>query len=80
MNKIEKLLQKIKEKDRRLLSLIIEDIISGKDIAHLKPIKLQGLELYRIRRGNFRIIFHKEDTKYIIDSIKIRDDGTYKNL
>jgi mRNA-degrading endonuclease RelE of RelBE toxin-antitoxin system len=48
------------------------------DISHLKPIKLAGMELYRIRKGDFRIIFHKEKAKYIIDSIRIRNEKTYK--
>lgn len=80
MNKIEKLLRKISKKDRDALYIVIEEIISGKDITHLKPIKLEGLELYRVRKGNFRIIFHKEGSTYVIDSIKLRDDATYTNL
>lgn len=78
MNKIEKLFQKISKKDRDSLLLIVEEIISGKDISHLKPIKLEGLDLYRIRKGNFRIIFHKENDSPIIDSIKLRNENTYK--
>lgn len=80
MNKIEKLLKKISKKDRDALRIAIEEIISEDDITHLKPIKLEGLELYRIRKGNFRIIFHKEGPVFVIDSIKIRDDTTYNNL
>lgn len=78
MNKIEKLLNKISKKDRESLLFIIETILNGNDISHLKPIKLQGLELYRIRKGNFRIIFHKEGADIVIDSIKLRNENTYK--
>lgn len=78
MNKIEKLLRKISKKDRDALLKIVEEIIIGKDISHLKPIKLEGLELYRIRKGNFRIIFHKENNSIIIDSIRMRNENTYK--
>ena len=78
MNKIEKLLKKISRKDRDALLLAIEELITGKDIQHLKPIKLQGLDLYRIRKGNFRIIFHKENGVMVIDSIKLRNENTYK--
>lgn len=78
MNKIEKLLRKISKKDRDSLLAVIEEIISGKNISHLKPIKLEGLELYRIRKGNFRIIFHKENKECVIDSIKLRNENTYK--
>ena len=78
MNKIEKLINKISKKDRKTLLFAIETILSGKDISHLKPIKLEGFELYRIRKGNFRIIFHKEDNFIVIDSIKMRNENTYK--
>ena len=70
MNKIEKLLKKISRKGGDALLCIIEELITGKDTQHLKPIKLEGLDLYRIRKGNFRIIFHKEGQVFVIDSIK----------
>ena len=78
MNKIEKLLKKISKKDRDALLYVIEELITGKDIQHLKPTKLEGLELYRIRKGNFRIIFHKENGLVVVDSIKMRNENTYK--
>lgn len=78
MNKIEKLLRKISKKDRVVLLNVVEEIMTGEDLAHLKPIKLQGLDLYRIRKGNFRIIFHKEHGDVVIDSIKMRDENTYR--
>lgn len=78
MNKIEKLLRKISKKDRETLLYAIEELLTGKDTQHLKPTKLEGLELYRIRKGNFRIIFHKENGIVVIDSIKIRNENTYK--
>lgn len=78
MNKIEKLLNKISKKDRETLLFVIETILNEKDISHLKPIKLEGLELYRISKGNFRIIFHKEHNERVIDSIKMRNENTYK--
>ncbi len=77
MNKIEKLLRKISKKDREALLCVIEELLTEKDIQHLKPIKLETLELYRIRKGNFRIIFHKENGMIVIDSIKIRNENTY---
>ena len=78
MNKIEKLFNKISKKDRAALLSVVEEILTGKDISHLKPIKLKGIDLYRIRKGYFRIIFHKENHEIIIDSIKLRDESTYK--
>lgn len=78
MNKIEKLLNKISKKDREALLLVIETLLTQNNISRLKPIKLKGLELYRIRKGNFRIIFHKEHGELIIDSVKVRSEKTYK--
>lgn len=78
MNKIEKLLRKISKKDRDALLIILEELLVSKNIKHLKPTKLQGLDLYRIRKGNFRIIFHKEHGEVVVDSIKVRNENTYK--
>ena len=78
MNKIEKLFNKISKKERLALLSVVEEILTGKDISYLKPIKLKGLDLYRIRKGDFRIIFHKENNDFVIDSIKLRDENTYK--
>ena len=61
-----------------MLLCAIEEIILGNDVSHLKPTKLQGLDLYRIRKGNFRIIFHNENGVIVIDSIKMRSENTYK--
>ena len=76
MNKIEKLLRKINKKDRDALLSILEELLTSKDTRHLKPTKLQGLDLYRIRKGNFRIIFHKEHGEIVLDSINVRNENT----
>ena len=78
MNKIEKLFKKLSSKDRTALLLIIEALMRESDISHLQPIKLAGLGFYRIRKGNFRIIFHKKGPRYIIYSIRIRNEKTNK--
>lgn len=78
MNKIEKLFRKLSSKDREALLSIIQTLLSEGNITHLRPIKLAGLELYRVRKGDFRIIFHKEGSRCIIDSIRIRNEKTYK--
>jgi mRNA-degrading endonuclease RelE of RelBE toxin-antitoxin system len=78
MNKIEKLLLKILEKDRINLLQVLEVIISGNQ--NLKTIKIKNTDFFRVRFKNFRIIFHKENKKIIIDSIKLRNENIYKNL
>lgn len=77
MDKIEKLLRKIGKKQREFLLEVIEKLLSGgKKGLHIKKIK--GTDFYRLRSGRFRIIYHKENKEIIVDSIKLRDDNTYR--
>jgi mRNA-degrading endonuclease RelE of RelBE toxin-antitoxin system len=78
MNKIEKLLLKISEKDRINLLRVLGIIVSGGD--DLKIIKIKNTDFFRVRFKQFRIIYHKENGEVIIDSIKLRNENTYKNL
>jgi mRNA-degrading endonuclease RelE of RelBE toxin-antitoxin system len=78
MNKIEKLLLKISEKDRINLLRVLEIIVSG--VGDLKIIKIKNTDFFRVRFKQFRIIYHKENGEVIIDSIKLRNENTYKNL
>ncbi len=79
MNKIEKLLRKISKKDREKLLKLLTYILSGGS-QKLKIIKSHNPDFFRLRYGNFRIIFHKQNKEIIIDSIKLRNNKTYKNL
>ena len=78
MNKIEKLLRKISENDRRKLLELIKFILNNEK--KLKVVKIKKSDFFRVRYGKFRIIFHKENKEIIIDSIKSRNENTYKNL
>jgi mRNA-degrading endonuclease RelE of RelBE toxin-antitoxin system len=78
MNKIEKLLLKISEKDRINLLRVLEIIVSGGD--NLRIIKIKNTDFFRVRFKQFRIIYHEENGEVIIDSIKLRNENTYKNL
>ncbi|MEA3450104.1 MAG: hypothetical protein U9Q85_03995 [Patescibacteria group bacterium] len=78
MNKIEKLLRKISKKDRQKLLNLITLIINNDK--KLKVIKIKNTDFFRVRHGNFRVIFHKESRDIIIDSVKLRNKNTYKNL
>lgn len=78
MNKLEKLFKRISHKEREALLSVIDELLQGGDIRHLKPIKLSGLELFRIRKGDFRIIFHIESGGVVVDSIRLRNEKTYK--
>lgn len=74
---IEKLLAKITEKEKISLVLISEKV-KNKDFTGLDIKKLSGYDdIFRIRKGKFRIIFQitKNDTKII--SVDKRSDTTY---
>ncbi len=48
------------------------------DVEKLDMIKLKGTDMYRIRSGDYRIIFHYEKKETVIDSIQLRNEKTYK--
>lgn len=79
MNKIEKLFKKISKKERILLKKILAGI-ECKD-KNLTIKKLTGSDFYRVRKRMFRIIFHYDTSgNVVIDSVRIKNEKTYKNL
>ena len=78
MDKIEKLLRKISNKNRKKLLNLITLIVSNDE--KLKIVKIKNTDFFRVKYGDFRIIFHNEDGNAVIDSIKLRNENTYKNL
>lgn len=78
---MEKLLRKAKKKDRERLLAAMTALRNGQ-IKGFKIKKISGSNFYRIRIGDFRIIFSIDETKktIIIESVRLRDEGTYKNL
>ncbi len=78
MNKIEKLLLKIYKKDRIELLKVLETIINGGE--SLKILKVKNTDFFRVRSKQFRIIFHKDSGGVVIDSVKLRNENTYKSL
>jgi mRNA-degrading endonuclease RelE of RelBE toxin-antitoxin system len=79
MDKIEKLLRKISEKDRQRLLGIVEKLVKG-EIKKLNIRKVTNSDFYRLRSGRFRIIFHYEVREIIVDSIKLKNETTYNEL
>ncbi len=80
MDKIEKLFRRLSPKDRSYLRAIVNALYSG-EREGLQIKKLAGSDFYRLRKGIFRIIFHY-DTSHsaVIDSIRIRNEKTYKDF
>lgn len=78
MNKIEKLFRKISASDRKALLQAIQELIQNPHMAGVK--KLSGSDFYRYRKGNFRVIFHIENKKVVIDNIGLRSEKTYRDF
>lgn len=77
MDKILKFLKKRTSSEReRLISVVravTENKLEGMDVK-----KLKGCDsIFRVRVGNFRIIFEKTKEENLIHSIAKRDDRTY---
>jgi mRNA-degrading endonuclease RelE of RelBE toxin-antitoxin system len=78
VDRIQKALWKIPAAQRKEIENIIACIIKD-DIAHLDVKKLQGHDsVYRVRKGNFRIIFFKTSADIRILAVERRADTTYK--
>ena len=81
VDRIEKTLLKIPDKDRRRILSLLERIQTGRmDMLDLK--KLKGLEhIYRVRKGSYRIIFSMKNRDSIaILAIERRSDVTYNHV
>lgn len=78
-DKIEKALGKLTEKERRWVKEILERLSSGKSES-LDIKKLKGREdIFRIRKGNLRIIYRRAAReKVFILAIERRREGTYR--
>lgn len=77
MDKIEKFLKKLSQKERVAIEQII-DQIARRDIASVDVKKLQGEEyLFRARKGDIRIIFSIKKDQIHILAIERKSDTTY---
>ncbi len=78
MDHIKKLFRKISKKDRESLRSLVLLLQDTKERKKLNIKKLQNSDFYRVRKGRFRVIFHLEKKSVVIDSIKLRNENTYK--
>lgn len=79
MDKIEKLLRKISQKDRQRITKFIAALVGGEKPG-LDIIKIVNSDFYRLKAGHYRIIFHYENNEVIIDAVRLRNEDTYKDL
>lgn len=76
MNKVEKLLRKLSDREMVIVKGLLSKIHSG-NYRNLDIKKLKGNKnLFRVRKGNIRIIFSAEDEIRIL-SVSRRNDTTY---
>ncbi|MFA6552543.1 MAG: type II toxin-antitoxin system RelE/ParE family toxin [Candidatus Paceibacterota bacterium] len=77
MNKIEKFLKILTPKERWVAEELLFKIKQG-DIAELNIKKLKGYEnLYRVRKGDLRVIFYSKDGDVNILDVCRKSDNTY---
>lgn len=80
MDRIDKELLKLNKKERGWVKTILEKIENG-NFAGLDYKRLKGVhDIYRVRKGNVRIIYRSENNLIYILAIEKRNDNTYKNL
>lgn len=79
-DRIQKFLLKLSEKQRREIERLVERIVGG-DIDGLDVKKLQGSKnVYRVRKGNFRIIYRMLENEAFIIAIERRSKSTYREF
>lgn len=80
MDPLEKLLRKIVKRDRvRILEAL--ELLFVRDMETLRPQKLKGYDcIFRIRVGNYRIIYFDDGTRIILKAVKKRDESTYSDF
>ncbi|MFN7161026.1 MAG: type II toxin-antitoxin system RelE family toxin [Candidatus Gracilibacteria bacterium] len=79
MDKINKFLKNLSHSERELLREIILRIVQN-NLETLDVKKLQSTKnLYRIRKGNIRIVFVKQKSQNVLINIYFRKDA-YKDL
>ncbi|MEK7630586.1 MAG: hypothetical protein AAB417_00955 [Patescibacteria group bacterium] len=77
MDKIEKFLRKLSQKEREVVNHIIEKVLSN-DTRDLDVKKLKDeYKLFRVRKGNIRIVFFQDDSVTRIVYIRRRGEKTY---
>jgi len=80
MDKINKALRKLTERERITVKSILENIKKEK-FKNLNIEKLKGHDdIFRVRKGKIRIIFRRTKEIFLILSVERITDKTYKDL
>jgi len=80
MDRVEKALKKLSVKERKKVKEMLFKINEGNfQKLDLKKMKARD-DIFRVRKGNIRIIFHKKDNDIKILSIERRTTTTYRRF
>lgn len=80
MDKIDKALKKLSEKERATVKLILIRL-EKRELGGLDIQKLRGRrDIFRIRKGNVRIIYRQTDSEIFVLAIERRSEKTYRNF
>jgi len=79
-DRIQKFLRKMTKKQRHEIERLVAQIVLG-ELGGLDVKKLQGGQnVYRVRKGNIRIIYRLTDNDATIIAIERRSDTTYREF
>ncbi len=80
MDDLEKSLRKLTASERKQVKGILARLVTN-DFQGLDLKKLKGSEnIFRVRKGDMRIIYRKDGSKLFVLTIERRSEGTYRNL
>ncbi|OGY64491.1 MAG: hypothetical protein A3I24_03935 [Candidatus Harrisonbacteria bacterium RIFCSPLOWO2_02_FULL_41_13b] len=80
MDKFEKAFKKLIVQEQRQLKEILAQLEAG-FFKNLDIKKLKGTEdIFRVRKGNLRIIYQKRDGEVFLLKLSRRSEKTYRNL
>ena len=80
MEQIQKQWKKISAKERAKIREIFQKL-KNRDFVDLNRKKLKGYEnIYRVRAGNYRIIYFDDGEEMLLKYLKRRDERTYKEI
>lgn len=79
MDKIQKALNRLSDKEKRILKQILHRLDSN-ELLGLDIQKLKGQQnIYRLRKGNLRVIYLQTKNSFEILAIERRSEKTYRN-
>jgi len=77
---VAKFLAKVTKAEKVLLIALVTKIVAG-DMKGLAVKKLVGsTDIFRVRKGNFRIVYRQTSTDCLIIAIDRRSEKTYRNF